>query len=245
MLSSISGHHAAGHWTIGKIPVPKPAKSTNTIINYDFNYGSYPTGTGTTITDVSGNGYNATLYDQNFVYSQGAPNSMQFSSTELLTSATVPTGICNPSNTGGPLQMNIWIKPQTLSNYSQIFQYLSPASAGFTQGVDIAIISDKRIYVTYFYASGLYNTGATSSMINVGVWNMVSVQLGATTITISLNGVQALSSGYAGTFSPSAMVLSGEFGRAWNTQWNAFELYNHAELNFLNKFNAEKAYYGL
>jgi hypothetical protein len=247
MLSTISGNHRAGSFTPGII-IPKPAKPTDALLLYDFNYGSYP-GSGQTIYDLAGNSYNTIMGSLNFVYSIGTPNTMQYTGTGGFDRGTATVAAGPASITAvSTITFSLWYKP-TNSNGAILFNYLT--QTGFYGIILSAAPNGFGYQINWLDGSATISSITSAGAITVNQWNLLSVivaPFGGTT-RFYVNGVEI------GTLimtkqQPASAMATGlvtEFGRAAAAQWNDFEIFGGlgASYNPAIKFADERAYYGV
>jgi hypothetical protein len=164
------------------------------------NSSSYP-GTGTTITDLSGNSNTGTMTGAQIAYNSGSNGIFIFGTGGNNTGSYINTPHATSIDNLGALTMSMWLNISTTSTYSHMFFYKSDnnGSAGYflelsqnvggsgQDGLSLCIVgsTDAR----YCIPRAQVPTGQWINL--VATWNGV---FPSPTITFYINGVQNLTS---------------------------------------------------
>lgn len=209
--------------------MPKvPIITTNLLMHLDAgNSASYP-GTGTTWTDLTGNGYNGTLVN-GVGYSSLNGGSLSFDGTD---------DIVNLSNVGttNTFTLNMWIYPIPSSDsYGTLFAQTSSAGIFY-------LGSSKKI--TY-YTTGIDRI--TTSALIENRWNNVVVINNGGNVSFYINSVLD-----ASTFSSvngfiGAMIGNDNMSENFKGNISIINLYNRvlSSTEILQNYNAIRGRYGL
>jgi hypothetical protein len=138
-----------------------PIVTSGLVLHLDAgNIKSYP-GSGTTWTDLSGNGYNGTLINGP-TYSSANGGSILFDGSNDYMSATIS---CSRTY----YSIEWWTRPTALSNYDQVIMMNSSGSAGsYWSGFTVHTDSSGRLYIGTTGGSRI--TLGTGTLVN-GVWH--------------------------------------------------------------------------
>lgn len=211
------------------------------ILYYDAaNVRSYPT-TGTTLTDISGNGNSATL-SAGITFDSGNLGSLYFSTATLRGTSTLSTF-------GNNMTWGAWIRRQASANSFNMF--MGRELPYFSFGVNGEILFSNDI-------AGAQRTVVTSplSPANNTWYNLVfttSFNGSTTTMTTYVNGVQSVTNSFAGSQGTRTTTFTIGDGRS-TTGWYPFNgnvanvyIYNRTltQLEITQNFNALRQRYGI
>lgn len=173
---------------------PSDVVTSNLIMYYDFgNPASYP-GSGTSVTDLSGNGLTATLVNSpTYVSSNGGY--MNFASTSY---ATVTNALIAPGT--GDFSIDLWIQLPSASGYGHIYSIDSQATYFFKH-------FNGGIYDGYAQAGG--GGGGT---LPSGVWKHVAFSRISGTGRYYVNGVEAASRSHTFNITPTTLNIRSDGG---------------------------------
>ena len=148
-------------------------------------YSSY-VGSGTTWTDLSGNGYNFTMYSSQtataFSYNQNEPKTFTLSRSSNNWSRLSSGGTIT---LGSNETVSFWINTTGASANSQygLFSHCSGGPVNLAYGM----ANNKMIY---WYYDTTWNTKSSTASINDGTWKHITwVKTGGTTMNMYINGV--------------------------------------------------------
>jgi hypothetical protein len=219
-------------------PPATPIITSGLVLNLDAgNAASYP-GTGTTWTDLSGNGNNATLYN-GAVYNSANGGTMAFDGINDY--AKTSTGIFNNSS----FSYCGWFKFNTLTQ-GGIFEYEDN-----NYGFRLVANSNGTIFFRLFFTNGTYSSETTSAQLTTGIYKHISLnfELGVGA-KIYVNGT--LVHTYNTTLTPQYVISPSFF--IGGGQWAGYGNYNSNNIQAYNKsltptevttnFNAFKSRYG-
>lgn len=222
--------------------------TSNLILNLDAgNTASYP-GTGTTWTDLSTNGKNATL-NNGVGYSSLNGGSLTFDGTN--DQCTLP--VCNfPSS--GARTLNVWIKPNTLSTIRTIFSY-GGTGALTSNPLHINVLSAGDVYWGFnnadFYVPGTQLS--TTAWTNI-CCTYAGGNLNTTNVKIYINGVQKTLTTTGGNLNQIPNTTNMNYtisydnnSRYYNGNTSIISFYNIelTQSEITQNFNAIKSRYGL
>ena len=189
---------------------------------------SYP-GSGTTWTDLSGNGNNGTLVNGP-TFNSGNGGSIVFDGVNDYINAGTP------SISVGKLTINVWMR---ITSGSLIQHIVDSAFNSW----HLAILTDNR---PYFYNGSTYHTGAPA--INVGQWYMITGVQGET-LDIYINGVlgQSIASNINVTTNNVILGAWQSGPRPLNGNISNTQIYNRAltAAEVQQNYNALKSRFGL
>jgi hypothetical protein len=171
-------------------------------------------GTGTTWTDLSGNGNNGTLVNMdsaNFNSANGG--SLTFDGTNEY--ITLPTNLLI-HETGNPFTFSIWFK--TSSTGIILGQQNNPtpnAASGYVPAIYVG--TDGLLYTSCFWGGSTGNQSVSSSSVNNSSWNNITVTFAANSQISYLNGVSyaTLSKTQTNYSSTYYYFLGSGQGAAW------------------------------
>ena len=257
MLSSISGQFFAGHWNPGISPPPRPPLVTNSLLNYDMNYGSYvPAATSllpvsSVLTNqlqfsnagiVTYDGGNPSYILMSTASNNGFASTLLSSDYSLL--STVNFTFC------------FWVYP-TFFGGGDLFNYSAPGNGS---------LIFRSLDSSLGYQIGFADNSSTSSafpapVFNTGQWNLVTIYIKPNQLNVLMevysNGVLATSitaSSFTNTppfgnsVGPFTTVNYG-INSASNVRqrWSNIQLYlddtTFTPADHVLKWNSERAYY--
>lgn len=147
-------------------------------------YSSY-IGSGTTWTDLSGNGYNFTMYSNQtataFSYNQNEPKTFTLSRASNNWSRLASGGTIT---LGSNETVSFWINTTGASSNSQygLFSHCSGGPVNLAYGM----VNNKMIY---WYYDTTWNTKLSTASINDGTWKHITwVKTGGTTMNMYIDG---------------------------------------------------------
>jgi hypothetical protein len=143
---------------------------------------SYP-GSGTTWTDLSGNGNNGTLVN-GVGYNSGNLGSLSFDGVDDYTN--LPTNLLK-HETGNPFTFSIWFKTSSTGVILGQQNTSTPNTAsGWVPGIYVG--SNGLLYTSCFWGGSTGNQSVTSSTVNDGSWNNITVTFSSGSQVSYLNG---------------------------------------------------------
>jgi len=206
------------------------------------NAASYP-GSGTTWTDLSGNGNNGTLTNGP-TYDSGNGGSIVFDGTNDY----VDCGTNSILNLNANYSLVIWVKTDTNSNVSLIQRYIN---SGNFEGYEISFNRlGRTIGELELYSGGNWN-GPFGGSINDGNWHFIAVTVNSTTCNYYLDNNSSIQVTVgASTSNPTDNLYIGSTESAqgfFQGNISAVQIYNRAlsESEVNQNFNALKSRYGL
>jgi hypothetical protein len=153
------------------------------VLNLDAgNLASYP-GSGTTWTDVSGGSNNGTLVNTP-TYSSANGGSLVFNGSTQY--ATLPTNLLI-HETGNPFTFSIWFKTSSTGIILGQTSTSTPNSGGgYVPAIYVG--TNGLLYTSCFWGGSTGNQSVTSTTVNNGNWNNITVTFSSGTQTSYLNG---------------------------------------------------------
>jgi hypothetical protein len=143
---------------------------------------SYP-GSGTTWTDLSGNGNTGTL-NGGVGYNGGNGGNLTFDGTDDY--STLPTNLLI-HHTGNPFTFSIWFKTSSTGVILGQQNTSTPNTAtGWVPGIYVG--TNGLLYTSCFWGGATSNQSVTSSTVNNGAWNNISVSFLSGSQISYLNG---------------------------------------------------------
>jgi len=222
-----------------------PIITSGLTIYGDANLGhSYP-GTGTIITDLSGNGYNGNLINGT-LFSGGTPNSFKYDGVNDYIQFPGYNGPDNIDYTWGCwVRLNsglptMWMKGQSSSDWGLRLEM--DGTGQFNAGAAASLTSGGTVSGIYAYSTTII-PNITSWYYIVGVWDS------ATSIKFYLNGVLESTTLTTRGFLRNSTLgwNSGIYGTTFSNNWVAdFEVYARvlSDAEVLYNYNANKSKYG-
>ncbi len=170
------GGNATAQITIGV----KPAPDSNLAVWLKLNETS-----GTTASDSSGNGKNATLVNTPTWTTGLFNNSLSLSGTTQY--VTLPTGIVSSLS---DFTISTWVKPGSVSNWSRIFDFGTGTTAYMFLTPQNGATSVPRFAITTSGGAGEQQINANAAL-SPGTWTHIAVTLSGSTGILYINGVEA------------------------------------------------------
>ena len=175
---------------------------------------SYP-GSGTTWTDLSGNGNNGTLVN-GVGYSGSNLGSLSFDGSNDY--VTLPTNLLI-HETGNPFTFSIWFK--TSSTGIILGQQNNPtpnAANGYVPAIYVG--TNGLLYTSCFWGGSTGNQSVTSSTVNNGSWNNITVTFSSGSQVSYLNGGSYATLAKTQTFYSSTYYYF--LGTGTGASWTSF-----------------------
>jgi len=211
--------------------------TTGLALHYDFANGSY-SGSGTTITDLSGNGRTGTTVGSPAYTSSGGGYFTFDAGTKYI---TLPTSIFNST----AFTMEIWAYQITQPTVGILFSSQGSNTTGWW---GLGSNSGGYFFSTY---NGTTRPGLGSGTSITGVWNHVVATRNASNFaSLYVNGVLkssgAVTTSFAST-SPRLAVNPINSAERLNGRMSIFRYYTAAlsESDVLNNFNVHKTRFGI
>jgi hypothetical protein len=216
-----------------------PVTTTGLKLHYDTsNTSSYP-GSGSTITDLSGNGNNGTLVNNSSFNSTVAGGVLSFNGTNQYISTTyVPSNTCT---------ISIWFYNNL--NYTDwnrgIFSTFSSSSYnGFYMGTSNIGSYQSSLNIWY---NGNTSLNSISSVLAINTWYNITVTSGSGTIKIYLNGI--LKNTLSGNTTHADVLNIGRTrfdSNYWSGYIGSTMVYNTvlSASDVTTNFNAQKSRFG-
>jgi hypothetical protein len=254
MLSTVSGHHFAGHLVPPPTMFP-PAPPTGASLYYEMQYGSYPTGTGVVIKDLSGNGWDLTAastmngWPTSVNYTSTDPKSMRFGSYTEASTAFFPAGMFMLSKTVYKA-VSFWFKPAVFYN-NGLSNMLTMADSGTSDGIYMGTAYDGRMFVTTNGQSYNNVQQTPNIVLTLNTWQMVTYVYIADTVQPSrlyINDTEVFSFVHGLDFINSVPIKLRVFMTAgYSSQWNDLQMFNngYTAANVSARFAATRGYYGV
>ena len=244
MLSSISGRFFSGRipGNQGPLPpAPPPPAPVGAGIYYQMADGSFP-GTGQTITDLTGNGYNLTLTNTDYLYTAARPSNIGWTTTNIGATSLLPTNVLLPW-TNNYISMSLWVKFSNLNNRN-LASYLEETDV---QGMALILNNNSFALQIQRGGSGIAsNFGSPST----NQWYFVGLEVPVS----SSNNIRAWLNGNQMNSFPTAIpyfirttrMRLMMFQSTTNFQWGEFQLSTTSTpTDFAARFAATRSYYGV
>ena len=194
---------------------------------------SYP-GSGSTWTDLSGNGNTGTLVN-GVGYTADNGGSLTFDGVDDY--STLPTNLLK-HETGNPFTFSIWFKTSSTGVILGQQSTSTPNSAaGWVPAIYVG--SNGLLYTSCFYGGNTSNVSATSSTVNNGSWNNVTVTFSSGSHISYLNGNSYATLAKTQTFYSSTYYYFLGSGRV--SSWPADPASPYFNGNISNIFYYNKA----
>lgn len=213
------------------------------VLYYDpSSVSSYP-GSGTTITDLSGNGRNGTMSNITYVYPSFTYNG---SSSQI---SIADNALLEPGS--GDWTMEVWVNQTVAGNDIVLGKF--PAGGAQTS---YAIRTTSTTYIAQFGASSGFQN-STNHVGTIGTWYQlvyVFTNIAANTLQTFVNGSSIGSVGHslASILNTTTGLYIGSYNNGEFAQWfhgriGITRLYNRAltSTEVLNNYNTDKSKYGL
>ena len=202
---------------------------------------SYP-GSGTTWSDLSGNGNNGVLTNGP-TFDSGNQGSIVFDGVDDYSLTPLPT----PSN---PLSVSIWFKQYTQQNRAHLlgnyYSYLG-------KGTNMSTYNKRILWYQYssdFGVGGFGNAGIVGTEYDLNVWNNVVYWNNTAEYRVYLNGIlkaSTVDSSWDGAPDLSIGANHGYSNDYFNGEIPVVKVYNRAltASEVLQNYNAQKSRFGL
>ena len=194
---------------------------------------SYP-GIGTAWTDLSGNGNNGTL-ENDVGYDSGNGGALSFDGSNEY--STLPTNLLK-HETGNPFTFSIWFKTSSTGVILGQQNTSTPNTAGGWVPA-IYVGSNGLLYTSCFFGGNTSNVSATSSTVNNGSWNNITVTFLSGSHISYLNGNSYATLAKTQTFYSSTYYYFLGSGRV--SSWPAAPASPYFNGNISNIFYYNKA----
>lgn len=219
--------------------------TTNLIFYYDpANTSSYP-GSGTTLTDLSGNAYTATLNGGVGFSSTDGGGSFTFDGTN--DDISVPNGSA-ASFISQSFTLEFWLKPSSTTPPAQQIFFSIVQDATTQSRLHCRFYSDGIIRFAFF-ANDL---DTASGQVSFGSWQHIAMRyrLSDDTSTIFKNGTQLAQSNVGPLLSSTSRIVAiGQWSndQYWKGSMGAMYAYQSAltDTQITSNYNALKSRYGL
>ena len=182
---------ATGMWTMDEVELaaraslwPQQIVTSGLVLLLDAGIPhSYP-GSGTTWTDLSGVGNNGTLVNSP-TYSSSNGGTLVFDGTNDY--VTLPTNLLI-HETGNPFTFSIWFKTSSTGIILGQTNTSNPTSAtGYVPAIYVG--ANGLLYTSCFWGNSIANQSVSSSSVNNGSWNNITVTFASSSHISYLNGV--------------------------------------------------------
>ena len=241
MLSSISGRHFAGHSQQLVTPVP-----TGVGLFYSLPNNSYP-GTGSTLYDLSGNGYNfpvtGTVY-----YNSTQPKSMGNGNylNTMWGMAMPPGALLIANNTTTNFDWWFHSPPGNWQAYPWMMFSYKDVTTG--DGVEIKLGGLNRLHLNSVTQSNSVEQTGPAYAIPINAWKLMTLVVDRpyNDMVLYVNGVEAMRRRLIEPYRLTQMYLIIDMVHGWNGSFADFQIsYGPGGNSGATKFAAEKAYYGI
>ena len=195
-----------------------PAVSAGLVAAYGFNEGS-----GTTVTDASGNGNNGTISNATWSTSGKYGDALSFNGTNALVS--IPNSASLQLSSG--MTMEAWVDPTTVSNawrdvlYKANDNYYLEATSSNASKPDGGLI-----------AGGSYADAYGTSALAANTWSYVAETYDGSTLRLYVNGTQVASVAHTGAIATSTnpLQIGGDslYGQFFAGMLDEVRVYNTA-----------------
>jgi hypothetical protein len=195
-----------------------PAAVSGLVAAYGFDEGS-----GTTVTDASGNGNTGTLTNATWATSGKYGKALQFNGTSAL--VTIPDAASLHLSTG--MTLEAWVNPSTVNaNWRDVIYkgddnfYLSATSTNASRP-DAGMI-----------AGGTYGDAFGTSALPTNTWSYLTETYDGSTLRLYINGTQVASTAHTGAITTSThpLQIGGDsiYGQYFNGLIDEVRVYNTA-----------------
>jgi hypothetical protein len=221
------------------------------VVHFDIsNPSSYP-GSGSTITDISGTGNNATL-SGDYSYSSSNSGTIVMGGTNSLANITQNASI-NIASTATAVSVVIWAKiPAGYTSNDGIWNKQAQAS-GF-DGYRLSVGGTNGLIFGFNGNSQNFNTASGNNVFTANTWAMFTtvIQAGTSAVYVNGNSTPIISQATNDTFTGQPNLQIGQSiqgdGSYLPMTWGQFRYYRGKALStaeILTLFNADKSKYGL
>jgi hypothetical protein len=228
---------------------PTTSYTTNGLVLYfdPSNTSSYP-GSGTTITDLSGNGFNGTMSNVSFTSPYFTYNG---SSSNI---SVADNALLEPGS--GDWSVEFWINHSVITGSSRVLIAKTDGgnSADWGYGLRTSNIGNTFMEIS----NGTTTTTSPSSTLSINTWYQIVgvwTNVTANTLVLYVNGVSIGTRFHSfvsvkNTTSPLYIGSFGDgsvFGQWLNGRMGVVRMYNKAltSTEVLNNYNVDKSKYGL
>ena len=227
--------------------IETPPVLTNLVLYYDpINSSSYP-GSGTNITDLSGNGRNGTLSATTFTspyFTYNGTNSTTF---------TADNSLLEPGS--GDFTVEIWVNHSVISGSSRVLIAKTDSGLASGWGYGIRTTTNGNTYLEV--GNGTTSTNSPGFILSANTWYQVVgvwTNVASNSIELYINGVSKGSNSHTFTSvkNTTSPLYIGSFNGGQFSQWlngrvGVVRLYNSAltSSQVLQNFNSDKSKYGL
>lgn len=230
---------------------PTPTTPNTLVVHFDIsNPSSYP-GSGSTITDISGTGNNATL-SGDYSYSSSNSGTIVMGGTNSLANITQNASI-NIASTATAVSVVIWAKiPAGYTSNDGIWNKQAQAS-GF-DGYRLSVGGTNGLIFGFNGNSQNFNTASGNNVFTANTWAMFTtvIQAGTSAVYVNGNSTPIISQATNDTFTGQPNLQIGQSiqgdGSYLPMTWGQFRYYRGKALStaeILTLFNADKSKYGL
>jgi len=222
------------------------------VVYYDIsNSSSYP-GSGSSITDLSGSGNNATL-SGDYSYSSSNSGTIVMGGTNSLANITQNASI-NIASTATAVSVVIWAKVTVGYTSNDGLWNKQNGSGGGYDGYRLSVGTTNALIFGFNGNSTNYNTSSGTNVFTAGTWAMFTtvIQGGTSYVYVNGNSTPVISQATNDTFTNQANLQIGQSiqgdGSYIPMSWGQFRYYKGKALStaeILTLFNTDKTKYGL
>ena len=170
-----------------------PAASTGLVAAYGFNEGS-----GTTVSDASGNGNNGTITNATWVTTGKYGDALKFNGSSAL--VTIPDAASLHLSTG--MTLEAWVNPSTVNaNWRDV---IYKANDNFYLE---ATSSNGSVPDGGMIAGGSYADASGTTALPLNTWSYLTETYDGSTLRLYVNGTQVASTAHTGTIATSTNPL--------------------------------------
>jgi len=242
MLSSISGRHFAGHFVSPNTTTPLPPNPYGASLWYSMKDNSFPGGATKIVYDVSGSNYHLTTANVP-TYFAADPKSLRFTGLASET-LTLPVGALLMSGTNYNT-FDMWVKfPSNPTVNTLLFSYKDVTTG---DGYGFYLNTDGRVAIHSVTQFGT-TIGTTTNPVSLNTWMLLSLLGGGAPGNNSYVYINGFPVGgttlLASSFRKTQMRLVLGLDSFYNGLWSQFQ-FSYGSGGGMNKFNAERSYYGV
>jgi hypothetical protein len=222
--------------------------TSNLVLHYDPSNVSSYSGTGTTITDLSGNGFNGTMSNVSFTSSyftyNGSSSNISVADNELL----------EPGS--GDWSVEFWVNHSVIAGAGRVLIGKTDSGESADWGYGLRTLSNGNTYMEI--GNGTTSTTSPFSTLSINTWYQVVgvwTNVATNTLVLYVNGASIGTRFHSfasikNTTSPLYIGSFGDgsaFGQWLNGRMGIVRMYNKAltSTEILNNYNADKSKYGL